>query len=158
MKTRLVTILLILSFSCVASETQAQAPPPASADATVGIDGKPLPGTSIPCAPIAEKRQELGCYVVARQNLVLPPGPLSWHLDTFASRAVAEAVKGPRGVVTEAFEHTWIVHDRPARLAAGRERRACGERRSPATRAAGAPVHGDVFGNHVPAGPYRLRS
>jgi len=109
MKSCLITVLLVVSVLCMARGIHAQSAPPASTDATLGTDGKPLPGTSIPCAPIAEKRQELGCYVIARQKLVLPQGPMSWHLDTFATHAAAEAAKGPRGVVTEAFERTWLL-------------------------------------------------
>lgn len=109
MSKRLITVLIAGGLSCAVAAVQAQVPPSASNDPTLGIDGKPLPGTSIPCAPIAEKRQELGCYVIARHKLVLPEGPVSWHLDTFAGRAAAEATKGPRGVVAEAFERTWLL-------------------------------------------------
>jgi len=96
-----------------------------TADPNLDSEGKPLPGTTIPCAPIAEKRQELGCYVAARQRLgALPQGtPLSWHLDAFPTRAAAEADKGPLGVVTEAFGRTWLFTIAPAewRAAAGAE-------------------------------------
>jgi quercetin dioxygenase-like cupin family protein len=83
--------------------------PPADA-ATTDSDGKPLPGTSIPCAPIAEKRQELGCYVIARQRLGALPheSPLAWQLDVFPSRAAAEAAKGRLATVAEAFDRIWL--------------------------------------------------
>jgi quercetin dioxygenase-like cupin family protein len=77
-----------------------------------GLDssGAPLPGTSIPCAPIAEKRQELGCYVVARQRLgALPQGtPLAWQLDVFPNRAAAEAAKGQLATIAEVFDRIWL--------------------------------------------------
>src|SRR5215471_16303357 len=96
-----------------------------TADPNLDSEGKPLRGTTIPCAPIAEKRHELGCYVAARQRLgALPQGtPLSWHLDAFPTRAAAEADKGPLGVVTEAFGRTWLFTSAPAewRAAAGAE-------------------------------------
>src|SRR5215468_1300268 len=78
----------------------AQPASPPTADPNLDSEGKPLPGTTIPCAPIAEKRQELGCYIAARQRLgALPQDtPLSWHLDAFSTRAPAEADKGPLGV------------------------------------------------------------
>jgi quercetin dioxygenase-like cupin family protein len=88
------------------------AQPASTSPSTEATDsaGNPLPGTTIPCAPIADKRQELGCYVVTRQRLgALPPGtPLSWHLDIFPNRAAAEAAKGDLGKVAEVFEHTWL--------------------------------------------------
>jgi len=61
----------------VGSFVGAAAQTPVPMDPSLGVDGKPLPGTSIPCASIAEKRQELGCYVIGRPRLVLPAGPVS---------------------------------------------------------------------------------
>ncbi len=72
---------------------------------------EPIPGTTIPCAPIDEKRQDLGCYVVARQMLgALREGAptLFWHLDVFPSRAAAEAARGRFATVVEAFDRTWL--------------------------------------------------
>jgi quercetin dioxygenase-like cupin family protein len=73
--------------------------------------GNPLPGSSIPCAPLAQKRQELGCYVVARQPLGALPheSPLAWHLDAFASRAQAEAARGTHSIVAEVFDRVWLL-------------------------------------------------
>jgi quercetin dioxygenase-like cupin family protein len=99
--------LVVATQAPVVVSQPANKPPP---DAATDSEGKPLPGTSIPCAPVAEKRQELGCYVVARQRLgALPPGmPLSWHLNVFPDRAAAEAAKGQFGTVAEAFDRTWL--------------------------------------------------
>ncbi len=72
---------------------------------------EPIPGTTIPCAPIDEKRQDLGCYVVARQVLgALREGAptMFWHLDVFPSRAAAEAARGRFATVVEAFDRTWL--------------------------------------------------
>ncbi|HKW92081.1 MAG TPA: hypothetical protein VJX92_09290 [Methylomirabilota bacterium] len=72
---------------------------------------EPIPGTTIPCAPIAEKRQDLGCYVVARQMLgALREGAptMFWHLDVFPTRAAAEAARGRFAAVVEAFDRTWL--------------------------------------------------
>jgi len=96
-----------------------------TSDPNVDSEGKPLPGTTIPCAPIAEKRQDLGCYVAARQRLgALPQGaPLFWELDAFPTQAAAEAAKGPLGTVAEAFGRTWLFTIAPAewRAAPGAE-------------------------------------
>ncbi len=113
---RLLTALFVLAGTCLAPATPprvlAQQPPSQSTpDAAIDSAGKPLPGTSIPCASIAEKRQELGCYVVARQQLgALREGapPLFWHLDAFPNRAAAEAAKGRFATIAEAFDRTWL--------------------------------------------------
>ena len=119
---RLLASSLVVACSAMVTCTSGLAQPQRSQpDATLDSSGAPLPGTSIPCAPIAEKRQELGCYVLARQRLgSLPRGTsLSWHLDAFPTRASAEAAKGTHGLVVEAFDRTWLFtiaeHDwRPA--------------------------------------------
>ncbi|HEU5294210.1 MAG TPA: hypothetical protein VFU71_05435 [Burkholderiaceae bacterium] len=102
-----------LGLAAIAAGQPANPPP---TDPNLDSEGKPLPGTTIPCAPIAEKRQELGCYVVARQPLgALPQGiPLFWQLDAFPTRAAAEAAKGPLGTVTDAFGRTWLFTIAPA--------------------------------------------
>lgn len=84
--------------------------PAGKSDAATDAEGKPLPGTTVPCVPIEEKKQELGCYVVGRPKLgVLPTDtPLAWHLDVFPDRARAEAAKNQFGTVTEAFDRTWL--------------------------------------------------
>jgi hypothetical protein len=111
---RLRRALVALVNACVIVVTPAPgvAPQPASKrsqDVAADAEGKPLPGTTVPCAPIAEKRQEPGCYVAARRQLgALPQGTLSWHLDVLPSRAAAEAAKQQLGTVVEAFDRTWL--------------------------------------------------
>jgi quercetin dioxygenase-like cupin family protein len=111
---RLLLTFFVLISPCMGVATQgpivsaqhASTPPPAAATDSAG---NPLPGTTIPCAPIAEKRQELGCYVVTRQQLgALPQGEISWHLDVFPNRAAAAAAKGQLSTVAEAFDRTWL--------------------------------------------------
>jgi quercetin dioxygenase-like cupin family protein len=59
--------------------------------------------------PAAERKAEIGCYFDASQELgALPHGPWYWHLDTYPSRAAAEAAKGPRGAVVESFGKVWL--------------------------------------------------
>jgi quercetin dioxygenase-like cupin family protein len=100
-------VTLLLGASGVAQQPSGR---PQAEDSTTDSGGNPLPGTSIPCAPIAEKHQELGCYVVARQRLgSLPQGtPLAWQLDVFPSRSAAEAAKGQRATIVEAFDRIWL--------------------------------------------------
>jgi len=60
------------------------------------------------CVPVAERRAEIGCYVVASIPLSEFEGPVFWHLDRFGSRAEADAIKGPTGTVVEALERVWL--------------------------------------------------
>jgi hypothetical protein len=51
----------------------------------------------------------LGCYTTAISKLgVLPPGPLYWHLDTFADRSAAEANRGQMGTVVDSHGKHWL--------------------------------------------------
>jgi quercetin dioxygenase-like cupin family protein len=62
------------------------------------------------CRPVSEKQNEIGCYILTHQSLGrLPQGPLFWHLDTYSARASAEATKGPRSAVVEAFGKFWLL-------------------------------------------------
>lgn len=61
------------------------------------------------CRPVSERTGEVGCWIMAS----VPMGQLSqavvfWHLDTYPTRAVAEAAKGPRGTVIEALGKVWL--------------------------------------------------
>jgi len=100
------TLFILVAVLVIAPQSRSQPRPDSNTDSA----GSPLPGTTIPCAPIAEKRQELGCYVAARRQLgALPQGTsLSWHLDVLPSRAAAEAAKDHLGTVVEAFDRTWL--------------------------------------------------
>jgi quercetin dioxygenase-like cupin family protein len=64
-------------------------------------------GTS--CKPVSERTGEVGCWIVAD----VPLGNLSqaevfWHLDTYPSRAAAEAAQGAGGTVIEALGKVWL--------------------------------------------------
>lgn len=64
----------------------------------------------ISCRPVAERTGDVGCWIMAREVLrQLPPDPLYWHLDTYPSRAAAEADKGARGTVIEAADKVWLL-------------------------------------------------
>ena len=50
-----------------------------------------------------------GANALASVPLVeLPPGPIYWHLDTYQSRAEADALSGPLSTVAEAFDRVWL--------------------------------------------------
>ena len=58
------------------------------------------------CKPVSERTNELGCWIIANAEMgQLPKEPIFWHLDSYATRAEAEAAKGPRGTVVEC--NTW---------------------------------------------------
>ena len=67
-------------------------------------------GTGGTCIQVSERgTREMGCFITARQVLdVLPPGPLFWHLDTYPTRAAADAARGPRGTVVESLGKIWL--------------------------------------------------
>jgi quercetin dioxygenase-like cupin family protein len=61
------------------------------------------------CKPVSERTGEVGCWIMAD----VPLGELSqatvfWHLDSYPSRAAAEATKGPRGTVIEVLGKVWL--------------------------------------------------
>jgi hypothetical protein len=103
-------VLVVLCLVLVTQVPVVGSQPAGKPDAATDAEGKPIPGTTIPCAPIAEKKQELGCYVVGRPRLgVLPTDtPLVWHLNVFPNLTTAEAAKNQFGTVTEAFDRVWL--------------------------------------------------
>jgi|GEM_PF-562151 len=59
--------------------------------------------------PVAERKEEGGCYTTAVLDLgVIPAQPMYWHLDTFPTRASAEASRGSRGVVVDSLKRHWL--------------------------------------------------
>jgi len=62
------------------------------------------------CKPVSQRTGELGCWITANAALgQLPQQPIFWHLDTYPSRAAAEAAKGPRGAVVESLGKVWLL-------------------------------------------------
>ena len=63
-----------------------------------------------PCPPVSERTDEPGptCSTANTRVGRLPQGPIFWHLDTYATRAVAETAKGPRGTVVESLGKIWL--------------------------------------------------
>ncbi len=63
------------------------------------------------CVPINERAgREFGCFITSRANLGALPThtKLYWHLDTYATRAAAEAAKSPRSTVVESLGRVWL--------------------------------------------------
>ena len=61
------------------------------------------------CRPIAERTGELGCWIIIDDGLgQLPRAPMFWYLDSYPTRAEAEAVKGQRGTVVESLGRVWL--------------------------------------------------
>lgn len=76
------------------------------------------------CRPAAERTGELGCWITAQTELgKLPQQEIFWYLDTYATRAAADAAKGPRGTVVESLGRVWLLTiDGDGWRAAGGER------------------------------------
>lgn len=62
------------------------------------------------CKPVSQRTGEAGCWITANAPLgQLPQQPIFWHLDTYSTRAGAEAAKGPRGTVVESLGKLWLL-------------------------------------------------
>jgi quercetin dioxygenase-like cupin family protein len=62
------------------------------------------------CRPVSERTGEVGCWIIADVPLSeLSREAVFWHLDTYPSRAAAEAVKGRHGTVVEALGKVWLL-------------------------------------------------
>lgn len=76
----------------------------------IGALGAAPNATAQICRPISERTAEPGCWITAHSVLgKLPTAPLFWHLDTYATRSAADAVKGPRGTVVESLGRVWLL-------------------------------------------------
>ena len=61
------------------------------------------------CRPVSQRTEETGCWIMVDVPLgQLPRGPIFWYVDTYSTRAEAEAAKGPRGTVVESLEKVWL--------------------------------------------------
>jgi quercetin dioxygenase-like cupin family protein len=61
------------------------------------------------CKPVNERTGEVGCWITANTDLGhLPREPIFWHLYTFATKAEANAAKGPYGTVVESLGKVWL--------------------------------------------------
>lgn len=61
------------------------------------------------CRPVQERTAEIGCWILGHISVGQFTTPVAaWYLHTFKDRASAEANKGPRGIVIEAFNKVWL--------------------------------------------------
>jgi quercetin dioxygenase-like cupin family protein len=59
--------------------------------------------------PVADRKEEGGCYTTAILNVgVLPRAPIYWHLDRFPTRAAAEANRGDRSIMVDSLNRHWL--------------------------------------------------
>jgi quercetin dioxygenase-like cupin family protein len=67
-------------------------------------------GTGGRCVPVSERAgRELGCFIIVSEELGrLGQEPIFWHLDTYQSRAEADAAKASRGTVVESLGKFWL--------------------------------------------------
>lgn len=76
--------------------------------ALVRAQGVQVPGD--PCKPVSQRTQDVGCWILADD----PVGRLSrsqvfWYLDSYPTRAAAQADKEPQGIVFESMGKTWLM-------------------------------------------------
>ena len=70
--------------------------------------GVAVPGDK--CKPASERTQEIGCWILANESVgQLTKPEVFWNLDTYPTRAAAQADKGPQGVVVESFGKVWLM-------------------------------------------------
>lgn len=66
-----------------------------------------LPGSV--CKPVSERTTEVGCWVMAHESVGQLAAPqIFWYLDTYPTRAAAQAAMGPRGTVVESLGKIWL--------------------------------------------------
>ncbi len=67
-------------------------------------------GQVVRCLPVAQRTAELGCWVIADQTIgALPRGSVSWQLDTFPTRADAQAAARAGSTVVESLGKVWLL-------------------------------------------------
>jgi len=72
------------------------------------LPAQPVAGGA--CKWVSERNNEIGCWIMTQTTLgVLPQSQVFWHLDTYPTRAAAEAAKTPRGTVLESLGKIWLL-------------------------------------------------
>jgi hypothetical protein len=62
-----------------------------------------------PCRPVSDRTSEVGCWVLSEHPIgELTQSEVFWHLDTYPSRAAAEAATSAVGTVVESFGKIWL--------------------------------------------------
>jgi quercetin dioxygenase-like cupin family protein len=61
------------------------------------------------CRPRGSRAGEIGCWIIVDDALgTLPSEPVFWHLDTYPSRATAQAAQVRGGTVVESLGTFWL--------------------------------------------------
>lgn len=63
---------------------------------------------ALTCRPVAERASETGCWIMVDAPIGPLPAQPFWHLDTYPSRAAAEAAKGSGATVVESLGKVWL--------------------------------------------------
>jgi quercetin dioxygenase-like cupin family protein len=91
---------------------RSRAPTTALAAAIVALALTPLTAhaqaTSRTCSGQAGETPGPACLVGHEVLGALPPGPLYWHIYTFADTSAAGRVKPPHAAIVEAFSKVWL--------------------------------------------------
>jgi hypothetical protein len=62
------------------------------------------------CRPVSQRTEKVGCWIVVEAQVgVLPQGPVFWQLNTYPTRAAAEAAKRPHDTVLESLDKVWLL-------------------------------------------------
>jgi quercetin dioxygenase-like cupin family protein len=62
------------------------------------------------CKPVSQRIGEIGCHILAHRPLPrFTDEPLYWHLDTYATRAAAEAAATAASTVVDADAKVWLL-------------------------------------------------
>jgi quercetin dioxygenase-like cupin family protein len=62
------------------------------------------------CKPVSQRTQEIGCWIMADDPVgPLAKSPVFWHLDAYATRAVADADRGSRSTVIQSLGKVWLL-------------------------------------------------
>jgi quercetin dioxygenase-like cupin family protein len=61
------------------------------------------------CKPVSERTSEVGCWIIAHEPVGRLTAAPFWYLDSYSTRAAAEAAKGPGGSVVESLGKVWLL-------------------------------------------------
>jgi quercetin dioxygenase-like cupin family protein len=82
--------------------------PLVAGESPLHVPGAGAPHTCIVLAP-GESRPEFGCFRIGiAKNLRFNNPSVFWHLQTYPSRAAADAAKSPSGIVVEEDGTVWL--------------------------------------------------
>src|SRR5215467_12426045 len=80
------------------------------APSSVRVSAQGVAGPGGVCKPASMRTQEVGCWIMADDPVgQLTQSHVFWTLDTYPTRAAAEADKRPHGTVVESFGQFWLL-------------------------------------------------